>query len=120
MLSLALHLLSVKRGKSKGLRIHAAIDRKLTNQKSLTTGQLLERSGKTEPLTNLEALWRYVRFDKTCTLVKVDFQFRDIRAKAATDTGDLAHSQTLLGHKNRNMTEHCVKARVGERMKPLR
>ena len=46
------------------------------------------------------------RFDKARTLAKVDFQFRDIRAKAATDTGDLAHSQTLLGHKNRDMTEH--------------
>ncbi len=48
------------------------------------------------------------RFDKARTLAKVDFQFRDIRAKAATDTGDLAHSQALLGHKNREMTEHYV------------
>lgn len=41
------------------------------------------------------------RFDKARKLVKVDFQFQDIRAKAATDTGDLAHSQKLLVHKNR-------------------
>jgi hypothetical protein len=54
------------------------------------------------------------RFDKARTLAKVGFQFRDIRVKAATDTGDLAHSQTLLGHKNRDMTEHHVKARMGE------
>ncbi len=60
------------------------------------------------------------RFDKARTLAKVDFQFRDIRAKAATDTGDLAHSQKLLAHKNRHMTEHYVKARMGERVKPLR
>ena len=60
------------------------------------------------------------RFDKARTLAKVDFQFRDIRANAATDTGNLAHSQTLLGHKNRDMTEHYVRARVGERVKPLR
>lgn len=60
------------------------------------------------------------RFDKARTLAKVDFQFRDIRAKAATDTGDLAHSQKLLAHKNREMTEHYVKARVGDRVKPLR
>ncbi len=60
------------------------------------------------------------RFDKARTLAKVDFQFRDIRAKAATDTGDLAHSQKLLAHKNREMTEHYVKARLGERVKPLR
>ena len=60
------------------------------------------------------------RFDKARTLAKVDFQFRDIRAKAATDTGDLAHFQTLLGHKNREMTEHYVKARMGARVNPLR
>lgn len=60
------------------------------------------------------------RFDKARTLAKVNFQFRDIRAKAATDTGDLAHSQKLLAHKNREMTEHYIKARMGERVKPLR
>ena len=60
------------------------------------------------------------RFDKARTLAKVDFQFRDIRGKAATNTGNLAHSQKLLGHKNRDMTEHYVKARIGERVKPLR
>ena len=60
------------------------------------------------------------RFDKARTLAKVDLQFRDIRAKAATDTGDLAHSQRLLGHKNREMTEHYVMVRMGGRLKPLR
>ena len=60
------------------------------------------------------------RFDKARTLAKVDFQFRDIRAKAATDTGDLAHAQKLLAHKNRDMTEHYVRARIGERVQPLR
>lgn len=60
------------------------------------------------------------RFDKARELAGVKFQFRDIRAKAATDTGDLAHSQKLLAHKNRNMTETYVRARVGERVKPLR
>lgn len=60
------------------------------------------------------------RFDKARRLAGVDFQFRDIRAKAATDTGDLAHSQKLLGHRNREMTEHYVRARIGERVAPLR
>lgn len=60
------------------------------------------------------------RFDNARTAAGVDFQFRDIPAKAATDTGDLAHSHTLLGHKNRDMTEHYVRSRVGERVKPLR
>lgn len=60
------------------------------------------------------------RFDKARQLAGVEFQFRDIRAKAATDTEDLAHSQKLLAHKNREMTEHYVRARKGERVKPLR
>jgi integrase len=60
------------------------------------------------------------RFDKARMAAKVSFQFRDIRAKAATDTGDLAHSQKLLAHKNRDMTEHYVRARIGERVMPLR
>lgn len=60
------------------------------------------------------------RFDKARKAAGVAFQFRDIRAKAATDTGDLAHSQKLLGHRNREMTEHYVRQRVGERVRPLR
>ncbi|TAK86606.1 MAG: integrase [Aquabacterium sp.] len=60
------------------------------------------------------------RFDKARKAAGVSFQFRDIRAKAATDTGDLAHSQLLLGHKRREMTEHYVRRRTGERVKPLR
>lgn len=56
------------------------------------------------------------RFDKAGTLAKVEFQFREIRAKAATDTNDLAHSQSLLGNKNREMTEHYVKSRIGSRI----
>lgn len=60
------------------------------------------------------------RFEKAKKLAGVEFQFLDIRAKAATDTGDLAHSQKLLAHKNRGMTEHYVRARIGERVRPLR
>lgn len=50
----------------------------------------------------------------------MDFHFWHIRAEAATDAGDLAHSQKLLGHRNRDMTEHYVRARIGERVAPLR
>jgi hypothetical protein len=60
------------------------------------------------------------RVDKARTLAKVKLQFRDIRAKAVTDTGDLANSQKLLAQKNRDMTEHYVKTQMGEQIKPLR
>jgi integrase len=60
------------------------------------------------------------RFDKARAAAAVWFQFRDIRAKTASDTGDLGHSQRPLGHKNRDMTEHYVRERIGQSVKPLR
>lgn len=60
------------------------------------------------------------RFSKVRKTAGVLFQFRDIRARAATDSADLAHSQRLLGHQRREMTEHYVKQRIGERVLPRR
>jgi integrase len=60
------------------------------------------------------------RFDKARAAAGVEFQFRDLRAKAATDVADLAHAQGLLGHKTRAMTEHYTKDRIGVAVKPLR
>ena len=59
------------------------------------------------------------RFDKARAAAGVDFQFRDLRAKAASDTDDLGHAQKLLGHANRDMTEHYTRERKGESVKPL-
>lgn len=69
------------------------------------------------PLSMRALEWR---FDKARKAAGVNFQFRDIRAKTASDTGDLAHSQRLLGHKTRDMTEHYVRERIGQRVAPLR
>lgn len=60
------------------------------------------------------------RFDKAREKASVNFQIRDLRAKAATDTGDLAHAQRLLGHKNRTTTEIYTRDRLGDLVKPLR
>jgi len=60
------------------------------------------------------------RFDAAREAAGVDFQFRDIRAKAATDTEDLARAQRLLGHKTRAMTEHYTRNRRGDRVRPLK
>jgi len=59
------------------------------------------------------------RFAKARTKAGVDFQFRDLRAKAATDLEDLAQAQKLLGHSGREMTEHYTKKRAGERVRPV-
>ena len=90
---------------------------RITARSYIVTRLFLIQDGNGQPLRK-DALRS--RFDKARMLAGVSFQFRDIRAKAATDTGDLAHSQKLLAHKSRGMTEHYVKARMGEGVKPLR
>ena len=47
------------------------------------------------------------------------FQFRDIRPKAASEIGDLGHASRLLGHTDKRITE-TVYRRVGEIVKPTR
>lgn len=48
------------------------------------------------------------------------FQFRDLRAKAASDMEDMASAQRLLAHSQISMTQHYVRARVGDRVKPVK
>jgi len=59
------------------------------------------------------------RFDAARRASGVSFQFRDIRAKAASDLEDLAHAQKLLVHKRRATTEHYAGRRKGERVSPV-
>lgn len=59
------------------------------------------------------------RFDAARRAARVSFQFRDIRAKAASDLEDLAHAQKLLVHKRRATTEHYAGRRKGERVSPV-
>lgn len=47
------------------------------------------------------------------------FQFRDIRPKAASEITDLSHASRLLGHTDKRITE-TVYRRVGEIVKPTR
>lgn len=63
----------------------------------------------------------YNRFVAARTIARLGhIQFRDLRAKAATDLEDLAAAQRLLGHSSREMTEHYVKKRIGERVSPVK
>lgn len=116
----ALWIVQNKTGARLGIEVTgelAAVIARITERYSGAIGAYIIQNENGQPLTR-DALRS--RFDKARDLAGVSFQFRDIRAKAATDTGDLAHSQKLLAHKNRSMTEHYVKARIGDRVKPLR
>jgi integrase len=94
-----------------------ALLKRMNSQPKSALGPFLIQDDDGQPLSQFALR---SRFDKARKAAGVTFQFRDLRAKAATDTGDLAHSQKLLAHKNRDMTEHYVRSRVGERVRPLR
>ncbi|MNR50804.1 hypothetical protein D3C85_1703790 [compost metagenome] len=47
------------------------------------------------------------------------FQFRDIRPKAASEIEDIGHASRLLGHSKEAMTKKVYR-RVGEIVKPTR
>lgn len=95
----------------------AQVIERIASRKRERLSAYLIQDDNGRPLT---ALALRGRFDKARKAAGVAFQFRDIRAKTASDTGDLGHSQRLLGHKNRDMTEHYVRERIGQRVKPLR
>lgn len=66
------------------------------------------------------------RFDDARDAAGIDkrlFQFRDLRAKAATETDD-AHgvrsAQALLGHTTEAMTSNYVRHKVGKKVSPIR
>lgn len=71
----------------------AAVIARINERPRLAISAYLIQDENGQPLTQFALR---SRFDKARALAKVDFQFRDIRAKAATDTGDLAHS-ILIG-----------------------
>jgi integrase len=49
-----------------------------------------------------------------------DFQFRDLRPKAATDSADLRSAQELLGHTDETTTARIYRRVRGSKVKPLR
>lgn len=65
------------------------------------------------------------RFRKARELAGIDkqqFQFRDLRAKAATQIDDdngIRQAQALLGHTNESMTEQYIRNRIGKKVKPV-
>lgn len=66
-------------------------------------------------------------FDKARELAgipKEQFQFRDLRGKAATDktesSGDIRQAQKQLGHTNITMTETYIRQRKGDKVKPTK
>lgn len=99
----------------------AAIDR-MTKRPREATGVHLVQDRNGQPLTYWMLERRFARAREAAALEMPsagDIQLRDIRGKAATDVEDLDHAQRLLGHASRTMTEHYVKRRPNDAVRPL-
>lgn len=95
----ALWIVQNKTGQRLGVEVTgelAAVIARIAKRPRWAISAYLIQDENSQPLTQFALR---SRFDKARPLAKVDFQFRDIRSTGATDTGDLAQSQTLLGHK---------------------
>lgn len=136
--------LQVSQGKTaKKLRIELNTDNR-ANQLGLLIERLMTQRKErgirnpylitTEDGRNVTASMLRLRFDDArkaavaCAIEDQDrvlaekiqqFQFRDIRPKAASEIGDLTHASRLLGHTDKRITD-TVYRRVGEVVKPTR
>ena len=95
--------------------LETVVDRVLSRPRA-ASGLSLIQNEKGQPLSISELRGG---FDRAMEKAGISFQFRDLRAKAATDTEDLHHAQKLLGHTTRAMTEHYTRKRIGDTVKPV-
>lgn len=83
---------------------------------------IVDDSGQRITLRTLQG--HFARAREAAGIDAKSFQFRDLRAKAATDktesSGDIRQAQKQLGHSTVGMTEHYVRGRKGEKVKPTK
>lgn len=113
--------LQVQQGKTgKKLRIKIAgplatvIDRLKAPRDGVTSLSLVQVGGKGLTYKMLND-----RFNAACIAAKQSYQFRDLRAKAATDSDGLEAARKLLGHQSVTMTEDYTRQRKGEIVAPV-
>lgn len=123
--------LHVKQGKTKEKRrisvvgeLKALLDRiamRKAGYKVHSTRLIVDDHG--QPLTEWGLRSRFNEARDAAGVAKDDFQFRDLRAKAATDktdSTDIREAQQQLGHTTVAMTEHYVRKRRGHKVTPTR
>lgn len=82
---------------------------------------LVNESG--QPLTKHMLRDRFDAAREAAHIPKAEFQFRDLRATAATavdETGGTKQAQALLGHTTEGMTAHYIRHKVGKKVQPVR
>lgn len=78
-------------------------------------------SHKSAPMTYEILRYGMDKARRLAGVPKENFQFRDLRAKAATDKDEQAgldDAKNLLGHKNSSMTTEYVRNRIGKKVEP--
>jgi integrase len=114
----ALHVQQGKTGKKLRIKIagplSSVIERLKAPREGVTSLYLVQTGGKALTYKMLND-----RFNAACTAAKENYQFRDLRAKAATDSGGLEAAQKLLGHQSVTMTEDYTRQRKGEIVTPV-
>ncbi|MDI3304400.1 MAG: tyrosine-type recombinase/integrase [Burkholderia multivorans] len=105
--------------------LKAVIDRirlRKRQYKVVCTALIVNERGERMTLDTLQRRFREAR--RAAGIADDDFQFRDLRAKAGTDktdsTGDIRQAQKQLGHTSVAMTEHYVRNRRGDKVKPTK
>lgn len=76
-----------------------------------------------QPLSAAALDYRFGKAREAAGIGTMEFQFRDLRAKAATEVEDargMDAAQDLLGHADRSMTKHYVKRRLGRLTNPTK
>lgn len=90
--------------------------------KVISTRLIVDEKGRA--LSQSAIHQRFTKARKAAGIDLESFQFRDLRAKAGTDTadtsGDIRNAQKQLGHKSVVMTETYIRARRGEKVNPTR
>lgn len=81
------------------------------------TGRYLVQTDEGQPLT--QTMMRD-RFDQARKDSGQEWQFRDLRPKAATDVGDVREAKELLGHASETTTAEIYRRRRGNTVKPVR
>jgi len=103
-------------------RVLERIRARKARYKVVSTTLIVNEKGERMSLDTLQRRFRDAR--RAAGIKDADFQMRDLRAKAGTDkadsSGDIRQAQKQLGHTSVTMTEHYVRNRRGEKVKPTR
>lgn len=106
-------------GKLKTVLDRIAERRKTTKVRSMAL--VIDVDGK--PLSAGQLDYRFGQARECAGIEPADFQFRDLRAKAATETDDargMEAAQGLLGHASAGMTRRYVRRRAGKLVEPTK